>query len=382
IGGFIRDYLLGKESKDLDLLIDPFYLEFLENLSHVLKGKIIILDEERKYFRLSIKRNGTIFNLDFTPIYQGNLLLEISRRDFTINSILLDLQSFTLLDPLKGLKDLEENILRLSSSTSLEEDPLRILRVFRFSASGFKIDEKIFKSIITNKEKLKKVKSERIHEEIYKILQKPFTSNLWKKMEEIGILEVIFPELSSLKSIPWSEPHHENPLEHSISTLYVLEILYYNLSFLFPKVKRDLENYLADKIYSEFTKRETLKLTALLHDIGKTKTYSIDENNLVHYYGHSLEGANMVKNIWERLKLSNKELNYMQKLIKNHMYLIDFIKNPDINPIYKLIARVDEDVPSLILLFISDQIAIRKEIENREYFEKLITEYFKIKNIP
>lgn len=382
VGGFIRDYLLGLECKDLDILLDPFNVELLYNLSNVLNGKIVVLDEERKYFRLVLKNERKTFILDFTPIYQGNLLLELLRRDFTINSIILDIQNFRLLDPLNGLKDLERNILKLSSITSLTDDPLRILRAFRFSASGFKIDDKIYENMSKIKNKLKEIKPERIHEEIYKILNKPFVSNIWKKMEETGILDIILPELTSLKNIPWSEPHHEDPFNHSITTLYVLENIYFNLDFFFPDLKKDLEKHLNENIYSDFSKKEALKLVALLHDIGKAKTYKVDDNNLVHYYGHSIVGVELIDEIGQRLKFSNRELIYIQKLIKNHMYLIDFIKNPKINPLYKLISRVNNDVPSLILLFMSDQVSIKKRLENLEYFNKLLNEFFKLKKIP
>ncbi|TYT22695.1 CCA tRNA nucleotidyltransferase [Dictyoglomus thermophilum] len=382
VGGFIRDYLLGKKPQDIDFLIDPFNIDFIDNLSKILKGRLVILDEERKYFRIVVKNKENTFVLDFTPIYQQNLLLEIVRRDFTINSIVLNLRNFEIYDPLKGLKDLERNVLKLSSPDSLKEDPLRILRVFRFGASGFKIDKSVFESIRKNSQRLSKIKPERIHEELYKILKNPFTSYIWKEMEEYNVLREIFPELSEMKNIPWSEPHHENPLEHSITTLYVLEELFYNIDKIFPSIKKELEKYFSEKLFSEFTKKETLKLASLLHDIGKSKTYSIDENNLVHYYGHSKVGSEMLEEIAERLKLSNKELSFIQKIIRNHMYLIDFIKNQEINPIHKLISRVNEDVPSLIFLFISDQIAIKRTFENKEYFEKLLQDFFRLKSIP
>ncbi|ACK42795.1 MULTISPECIES: CCA tRNA nucleotidyltransferase [Dictyoglomus] len=382
VGGFIRDYLLGKNPRDIDFLIHPFNVDFIDHIVKILNGRLVILDEERKYFRIVIKNKEKTFVLDFTPIYQQNLLFEIIRRDFTINSIVLNLKNFKIFDPLRGLEDLERNVIKLSSPNSLREDPLRILRVFRFGASGFKIDKNVLENIEKNSQNLSKIKPERIHEEIYKILKNPFTSHFWKEMEEYGVLKEIFPELSKIKYIPWSKPHHENPLDHSITTLYVLEDLFYNMDFLFPSIKKDLENYFSKNLFSEFTKKETLKLTSLLHDIGKSKTYSIDEENLVHYYGHSKVGAEMIKEIAERLKLSNKELTFIQKLIRNHMYLIDLIKNPEIKTIHKLISRVNEDVPSLVFLFISDQIAIKGNFENKDYFEKLLEEFFKLKNIP
>jgi poly(A) polymerase len=382
VGGFIRDYLIGKELKDIDLLIYPLDYKFLFDLTNLFNGKLIKLDEEREYYRIIINNKDGEIILDFTPIYENNLLLEVLRRDFTINSIVLDLLDFKIIDPLNGLKDLERGILRLSSPNSFKEDPLRILRAFRFLGYGFKIEKFTYEKIIEDREKLKSVKAERIHDELYKIMNLPFSSYLWIKMVETKVLEVILPELFVLKDTPWSDPHHEDPLMHSISSLSALEDIIYNIESIFPDIHQQILTYLNEKFFSNYTKLETLKLAVLLHDIGKSKTFSIDEFSLVHYYGHSQKGVELLDNIGERLKLSKKEIIFLKKLIGNHMYPINFIQNPVVNPIYKLILRVKDDVPGLILLFMADQISIKGTIENLDWYRKILNEFFKIKNTP
>jgi len=382
VGGFVRDYLIGKELKDVDFLVYPLNYNFLFDLTNLFNGKLIKLDEEREYYRIIINNNDGDIILDFTPIYENNLLLELLRRDFTINSIALNLFSFKIIDPLNGLKDLERGILRISSPNSFKEDPLRILRAFRFLGYGFKIEKNTYEKIIEDREKLKSVKAERIHDEIYKILISSFSSYLWIKMVETKVLEVILPELFVLKDIPWSNPHHEDPLRHSITSLSVLEDLIYNIESIFPDSYQQILAYLNEKFFSNYTKLETLKLAVLLHDIGKSETFSIDEASLVHYYGHSQKGVELLDNIGERLKLSKKEIIFLKKLIGTHMYPLSFIQNPVSDPIYKLILRVKDDVPALILLFMADQISIKGKIENLNWYRKILNEFFKIKNIP
>ena len=382
VGGFIRDLLLGKEATDLDFLLDPFNYDFLQKLSHIFKGKLVTLDDERKYYRIVIEKDKRTYNLDFTPIYQKNLFLELSRRDFTINSIALNLKDFQIIDPLNGIKDLSQNILKMSSPLSFKEDPLRILRAFRFIGAGFKIEEKTLENMKRERKRLKNVKPERIHEEIYKILRNPFTKDIWEKMEETSALEILFPELIELQKIPWSNPHHEDAFQHSLSTLSALEFLYFHLENLFPDLNDKIKLYLEEKIFSEYSKKEALKLMALFHDIGKIKTFSIDEKGLVHYYRHSEQGAIIIQDIGERLRFSNKEITFYQKLIQHHMYLINFLQNLNNLSMYKLINRVQEDTPGLVLLFTADQLAIKGEKSILDFAKKLLKEFFDIKNLP
>lgn len=374
VGGFLRDYLLGKESKDLDFIINPFSYKILETFSKIIKGKIFPLDEERKYFRIVTNLEGDNYTLDFTPPLGRNLLEELKRRDFTINTLLLDVENFRILDPLMGMKDIREGKLRVCSEYSLSEDPLRILRAFRFWANlGFKITYDTERYILKNKSFLKRVKGERIHDEVYRILKSSFTREVWTKMHSLKVLEEIFPELSILENIPWSEPHHTNPLFHSFEALGILEFIYYYLSYLFPKGKEDIENYLKEEIYSEFTKRELLKLAILLHDIGKEKFF-IDDKERVHYYGHENIGALMLENIGERLKLSKKEEELLKKLIRNHLYPFFIFKNKRAEKL-KILNRLKEETVGGILLFLGDQLAINP-IEDLISFSKEILDLY------
>ncbi|MCX7845030.1 MAG: HD domain-containing protein [Dictyoglomaceae bacterium] len=381
VGGFIRDYFLGKESKDLDFIIYPFFYKILEILSKAINGKIFPLDEERRYFRIIAKLNNENYILDFTPPERKDLLEELKRRDFTINSILFDLNNYRIMDPLGGIRDLKEGKLRVCSEYSISEDPLRILRAFRFVSNlGFKISSSTEKFLIENKKRLKKIKGERIHDEIYRILRSSFTKEVWIRMHQLGILEEVLPELTTLENIPWSDPHYTNPLFHSLEALGKFEYLYYYLNKLFPETYIVLEEYLKGEIYSEFTKKELLKFAILIHDIGKGETFSKDNNGKVHYYGHERAGVLMVENIAERLRFSRKEEDFIKKLIKYHLYPFFIFKDKKSNR-SKILNKLKEETIGLILLFIADQFSITPSQELLYFSQEIFDLYLKRKEI-
>lgn len=381
VGGFIRDYLLGKESKDLDFIIYPFSYKILDYFSKSINGKIFPLDENRKYFRIVAKLSNENYIFDFTPKEGKDLLEELKRRDFTINSILFDLNNFQIIDLLGGIKDLNEGKLRICSEYSISEDPLRILRAFRFVSNlGFKITPLTEKFLIENKKRLKKVKGERIHDEIYKILRSSFTKEVWINMHQLGILEEILPELTSLENIPWGEPHHTNPLFHSFEALGKFEYLYYYLDKLFPETYEIIKDYFTEKVYSEFTKKELLKFSILIHDAGKEKTFSIDSKGKVHYYGHEKIGVLIVENIAEKLKFSRKEEEFIKKLINYHLYPSFIFKDEKSNK-FKIINKLKEETIGLMLLFLADQLSINPSQELLFFSQKVLNLYLKTKEV-
>ncbi|MGB9857855.1 MAG: HD domain-containing protein [Dictyoglomaceae bacterium] len=381
VGGFLRDFFLGKESKDLDFVIYPFSYEILENFTKIIRGKIFPLDEKRKYFRVVANLQSNNYVFDFTSLTRANLLEEVKRRDFTINAIFLDLNNFRILDPLNGIQDIKEGKLRVCSKYSISEDPLRILRAFRFVSNlGFKIIPDTEKHLIVNKKKLGKIKGERIHDEIYRILKGAFTKEIWFKMHDLSILEEILPELTSLKDIPWNKPHHTNPLFHSLEALGKLEYIYYYLDQIFPEKQKIIKDYLKEEVYSEFTKKELLKLAILLHDIGKEKAFSIDEEGKVHYYGHENVGVLIIENISERLRFSKKEKELLKKLIKFHLYPAFILKDKKANR-FKLLNKLKEETIGTILLFLGDQLSIKPVEEIISFSHEILDLYLEKKEI-
>ncbi|MEN2983506.1 MAG: HD domain-containing protein [Dictyoglomaceae bacterium] len=379
VGGFIRDYFLGKESRDLDFIIYPFSYKILEYFTKSVSGKIFPLDENRKYFRVIAKLNNENYIFDFTPPQEENLLGEIKRRDFTINSILLDLSNLRLIDLLGGIKDLKENKLKVCSEYSIPEDPLRILRGFRFASNlGFKLTSFTEKMMIENKKNLKRIKGERIHDEIYRILRSSFTKDFWIKMYKLGILEEILPELTALESIPWTNPHHTNPLFHSFEALGIFEYIYYYLDKIFPENYLSLKEYLNKEFYSEFTKKELLKFSILIHDIGKEKTFSKDEKGKVHYYDHERIGTMILENISERLRFSRKEEEYIKKMIKYHLYPSFIFKDEKSNK-SRIINKLKDETLGLMLLFLADQFSIKPSEQLLAFFQEVINLYLKAK---
>ena len=309
IGGYVRDIIANQNNKitDIDFLIIGSGIDLAKNIKTKLKNasKIEIF---KTYGTAMIKWNS--LNLEFVgarkesyssesrnpKIISGNLKDDQNRRDFTINSIAIQLNSSSfgnLIDPFNGVKDIKNKILRtpLDPEITFKDDPLRMLRAIRFSCQlNFNISKESEKAIKLKSKRIKIISRERIVDELNKILISKSPSKGFILLEKLGLLKLILPELTSLKGIDEIEGQkHKDNFYH---TLEVLE----NIS------------YHSDNLW--------LRWAALLHDIGKAPTKKFDKKIGWTFHGHELMGSKMVYKIFKRLRLPlNEKMKYVQKII-------------------------------------------------------------------
>lgn len=301
VGGSVRDILLNIEPKDYDITTSATP----DEIKDIFKTQKILLHGE-KYGTISVRYNGnyyeiTTFRSDGEYLdgrrpkmvyFSKDLKEDLRRRDFTINAMAMDI-SKNLIDPFNGRNDLDEKILKAvgDSNIRIREDSLRILRAIRF-ATRFKltIDDELFYAIESNRKFLKNISVERIFDEFSKILMTDTPSYGLLLMEELGILDILFPELKRTVGFDQNSFYHDKTLfDHIISVV--------DFS---PKI---LE----------------LRLAALFHDISKVDTLSIDSNGVGHFFNHEIYGAKLAEEILKRYKVSNKLIGTVKILIKNHM---------------------------------------------------------------
>ena len=301
VGGAVRDGILDISTKDFDFTTDATADESL------------ILFKKNGYQTTEIgKAFGTIealyenFSLHITTfredsyeetsrkpevVSSNNLENDLKRRDFTINAIAYDILENELIDPYGGLRDLSRGIITtpLSAEVSFSDDPLRMLRACRFiSSHGFTPDTETFEAIKKNTERIEIVSSERIRDELTKLLVGKNPSLGIRAFVESRLSEKIMPELDELKIEVDPNHHHKDVYEH---TLIVVERVSPNI---------------------------VSRLGALLHDIGKPKTKGI-ENGKVHFRHHEVVGARITNQILKRLKFSKKEIQDICLLVENHL---------------------------------------------------------------
>lgn len=315
VGGSVRDYLLKRVINDFDIVVKKDALAFAKNLSEIASGKLVVLSEEEKEVRFIVKRN---LWLDITDRRGKNIEENLIFRDYTVNSLAVPLAGGpTLIDPLNGLSDLKKGIIRTPRKDNLRDDPLRILRAFRLSATlGFRIERGTAQWIKELGFEIRNSSRERIKYELFLIFGSNRVAKTVWLMKELGILEVLFPEILALELTSQRYYQEQNLLRHTWLALKYLEDILGKLpQSPFWSYKEYLLPFLKEK------KSKALILLAILfHDIGKPATITVNEEGKTHFYDHDIIGEQITKRIADRLRFSKKEATTLAHLVRWHMY--------------------------------------------------------------
>ena len=367
IGGFVRDLLLEKKSKDIDIVVYGDGLQFAKNVAEILRVKKVSVFKTfgTAHFRykdvdvefVTARKESYSKDSRNPKVSPGSLKDDQYRRDFTINALAIDLHPSSfgeLIDPFNGETDIENGMIRtpLDPSETFSDDPLRMLRAIRFASQlDFKIDISCLKSIRDQSERIKIISRERITDEINKILMSPCPSRGFKLLNSTGLLEYIFPELLELSGIETI-----NGKSHKDNFLHTLQVV-------------DNVSKTSDKLW--------LRWSALLHDIAKPPTKRFDKKIGWTFHGHEELGSKMVPRIFKyhRLPLDAK-MKYVQKLVRLHLRPIALVKGSVTDTaIRRLLNEAGEDVEDLMLLCNAD-ITSKNEFKVKRYQEnfRLVSE--------
>ncbi|MBQ8848330.1 MAG: HDIG domain-containing protein [Candidatus Gastranaerophilales bacterium] len=342
VGGYLRNYYINNEiSNDRDLVCLDDAQKLAQEITEFLDGTFIELDSENKIYRVVLKDKINYF--DISQALNNNILDDAKRRDFTINSIYYDLNKNEIFDPLNGIEDIQNKILKTCDYNNLIDDKLRLLRLYRFySLTGFKIEDDLNDFVKNNFEKINEVAKERINYEIIQIFNSKYLVETLLKMLDDGVLEKVFPFVKEIKRIPKNSHHHLDLIHHSIETVKNIE-----------------------------TNNPILKLAAFYHDIGKPATWTIEPKGRHRFIGHDLKGAQIVKKELEELKFSNKQISYIQDMVKYHIYPASLINCADNKKAYaRFVRRLGVNTPDVIKLSKADRLSALGEDVTKEMVEK------------
>ena len=357
VGGYLRDLLSGEISPDRDIAIKCDNLAKLtKKIADELNGSFVELDPVNEIYRVVFGEDY----IDFAKLLNNNLDDDIKRRDFTINAIMYDINNEKFVDITGGKKDFEEKIIRTYKISNLSDDPLRMIRAIRFQAKfGFRIDDEIVNFIKENNSLILNVAPERVHQELIKTFEGKFLINALFSMDETGLLDVIFPFFKDIKKIPSNSHHHLDLFHHLIETTKNIRI-----------------------------NKPELKLAAFIHDLAKPDCWTIEPETGRHrFIGHDELGAKKVVPFLKKLKFSNKEIEYISKMVQFHIYPSALMKDENVTEraIIRFIRKIGDDTLDLLELARADRLSARgpavsdEMIEvNLSNLEKLKEKYFEI----
>ncbi len=342
VGGTVRDLLIKRETKDFDIFVVGSGLKSAREFQKKRGGTLVLLDKRRDEARV------VLGNLIFDFNGGADIESDLRRRDFTINSMGLRLPWSRIIDPCGGKSDLRRGIIRTMSDKNISDDPLRILRAFRFkSLYLFHIHRRtgyIMKRFVR---KLDEIARERVKSELFFILKGENSWQVLMEMENIGLLSQIIPGFRALSGVPQNKPYGDLIL-HSINTVKALE-------------EMDISSLPHQEVFDKYLKdnRTVLKLACLLHDIGKPKTIE-PAGDRIHFYGHERAGVEIIK----KLKLSKDEFAIINRLIIDHMrpHLLASSGHYTRKAIVRLISSAGETIPGLLLLCLADEISSSNSI--------------------
>ncbi len=367
IGGFVRDRIIGRPSKDIDIVCQGDGILLAQEVAGQFRpvarvnfferfGTAMIKYEDIELEFVGARKESYSHDSRKPLVSPGTLQDDQLRRDFTINAISISLNKSNygeIIDPFQGLDDLEKKILRTPTDPDMtfSDDPLRMLRAIRFASQLlYEIDDRTWQGIIDNKDRIRIVSQERITNEFEKIILSPIPSIGFDLLFKSGLLDIIFPEFTLLHGVAYQDGKgHKDNFYH---TLQVLDNL------------------------SEKTANLWLRWSAILHDIAKPQTKRFDPEIGWTFHGHEALGAIMVPRIFKKMRLPlDHKMKYVQKLVRLHLRPIALTQEEITDSaLRRLLFDAGEDIDDLLMLCEADITS-----KNPEKVKKFRNNYSKVR---
>lgn len=351
VGGAVRDFLLGLPNSDFDFCTDALPEQVMGIFRSVIPtgikhGTVTVLFKGNSFEVTTFRTEGSYSDSRHpdSVIFVRSLEEDLSRRDFTVNAFAADCIDGSITDLFGGMSDIKKKVIRAIGNPyeRFTDDALRMMRFARFcSKLGFSADSATKQAAAELSYRIANVSSERIYNELSKILMSAKPTVGLRILEETGILEKILPELILCRTIEQTKVGSSNVLEHIYNAVDAAASCGYGLE---------------------------VRLACLLHDIGKPQTMSVNAYGFLHFYGHEVKSAVMAADIMKRLKCSNKTIDDVSIIIANHM--IKYRSDWTDGAVKRFIRRVGkQNISNLFELQLCDRIASDGKSRVEEYDE-------------
>jgi len=361
VGGTVRELALGRSAPDLDLAVSAQALDLARELAGTLGGTFVLLDAGERTARVVWRQEI----LDLAQFRAPTLAGDLQARDFTINALALDLAGIlgqrppALIDPWGGLADLARGLIRVLRPQNFHDDPLRLLRAYRFAAThGFRLTPETAAAVSSHLPEFSRVAGERVRQELFTLLAAPRAAPILEDMDRTGLLTRVFPECLDMKGVEQDGFHHLDVFHHSLKAVACLEEVLAAPENWFGDLAGELTGYLRPPFQAAL-----LKLAALFHDVGKPQVQGrrTDPDRYTFYY-HEKVGVEIFTGAALRLRLSQAETRTVTHLITLHMR--PFLLMPafregglTIRALGRLVRAARPDLPGLFALAMADSLA-------------------------
>jgi len=369
IGGYVRDFFLGRPCTDIDIVAEGSGIELADAVAQELGLKTTVFKNfgtaMLRYRGLEVEFVGArkeSYRLDSRkPVVEdGSIEDDQKRRDFTINAMAFSLQQNdygNVIDPFNGMQALQDRIIRtpLDPDVTYSDDPLRMIRAIRFATQlGFSIEKNSFESIKHNAARISIVSQERITDELQKIMAAKQPSTGFVLLERAGLLKIILPQLAHLKGVETMEGKgHKENFSHTLKVL--------------------------DNVAAQ-SNNIWLRWAALLHDIGKPASKQYQPQAGWTFHGHEFLGSKMILPIFRQLKLPlTEEMRYVRKMVMLHLRPIALVNEVSDSGVRRLLFDAGDDIDDLMLLCRADitsknEATVRKHMDNFERVRQKLVE--------
>ncbi|MDP2729893.1 MAG: HD domain-containing protein [Dehalococcoidales bacterium] len=373
VGGFVRNVLLGRETADIDIAVASDALEIAPQIASALGGKYVPLDKVNRVGRVVLAD----WQLDFST-FKSSIEADLARRDFTIDAMAVNISQFgadntdiQVIDPFHGREDLNQKVIRVVAESAFSADTARLLRAVRLAAElDFTIEGKTEALIRQFAPLVANLSGERVREELLRLLAINGGQTL-TYLDKLGLLTALFPELEATKGIEQPKEHLWDVFNHLLQTVSAVDFLLRQSPWSFQERageeilalvpwSAELAEHFKRKVSSGSTRRSLLKLAALLHDVSKPETKTLDAGR-IRFLGHAKEGATVTANRLERLRFTNKEIKLVETEIRHHLRPVQMSPGglPSLRATYRYFRDTGEASIDILFLNLADHLAAR-----------------------
>jgi putative nucleotidyltransferase with HDIG domain len=369
VGGVVRDRLLGRQTTDVDIVVDGDPAEAARAVARAARrAACFALSEDFGSWRVVARDHA--WQVDVEPLRAETIEADLALRDFTVNAIAEPLTGGAPIDPLGGLADLRAGRLRMAGPAAFAEDPLRVLRLVRVAVElELEADVETLRRAGAHADGLSGVSAERTFVELRRIIATPHARGGLEMMGALGATAVVLPELEALRGVEQNRFHHLDVYGHTLEVLdRAVELtsagsLSPELEAAFGGRRAEVDALLAEPLADESTRGDALRWGALLHDAAKPLTREVRaEDGRVTFLGHDARGAQLAGAILERLRTSERLRTHVAALVRSHLRLGFLVHEPqplDRRTVFTYLRTCSPVEVDVTLLSIADRLATR-----------------------